>query len=174
MSGQIECYAPSLIPSGMIRLQIEPIRNPILRNLAMLHNIGIGNTSLQNTRSAYNKGSHTKTIHTKGGNGGGCFLTTACVNARGLQDDCLELETLRAFRERVLMPSAGGRAMIKEYEHIAPLIVESIDSSEMPRSIWDGVYSDVQKAASLVIAGSYNQAFEHYKGMTSKLKAKYL
>ena len=32
-------------------------------------------------------------------NDSGCFLTTACIRAKGLPDDCMELQTLRAYRD---------------------------------------------------------------------------
>lgn len=40
---------------------------------------------------------------------GGCYLTTACVAARGLPDTCTELQTLRAFRDGVLARQPGGQ-----------------------------------------------------------------
>ena len=41
---------------------------------------------------------------------GGCYLTTACVAARGLPDTCAELQTLRAFRDGILTRRPGGPA----------------------------------------------------------------
>ena len=38
----------------------------------------------------------------KGNDSGGCFLTSACTEARGLPDDCHELTVLRAFRDGYL------------------------------------------------------------------------
>ena len=35
----------------------------------------------------------------KGNDSGGCFLTSACTEARGLPDDCHELTVLRSFRD---------------------------------------------------------------------------
>ena len=36
-------------------------------------------------------------------NTGLCFLTTACVEARGLPDNCLELHILRKFKGRFVL-----------------------------------------------------------------------
>ena len=48
----------------------------------------------------------------KDNDNGGCYLTTACVAARGLPDTCIELQTLRAFRDGVLARQPGGREEI--------------------------------------------------------------
>ena len=50
----------------------------------------------------------------------GCYITSACVRARGLPDDCLEMETLRAFRDGYLASQPGGREDIEEYYAKAP------------------------------------------------------
>lgn len=50
----------------------------------------------------------------------GCFFTTACVEARGLPDDCEALETLRAFRDACLANRPDGREAIAEYYRMAP------------------------------------------------------
>ena len=39
----------------------------------------------------------------------GCFITTACCEALGLDDDCFELRTLRRYRDQVLAKTAGRR-----------------------------------------------------------------
>ena len=49
---------------------------------------------------------------------GGCYLTTACVAARGLSDTGPELQTLRAFRDGVLAHMPGGQEEIEEYYEI--------------------------------------------------------
>ena len=43
----------------------------------------------------------------------GCYLTSACVMAKGLPDHCEELETLRVFRDEYLAGQPGGRAEIE-------------------------------------------------------------
>lgn len=46
---------------------------------------------------------------------GGCYLTTACVEAKGLPDDCEELTILRDFRDHWLKKQPGGAEEIAEY-----------------------------------------------------------
>jgi hypothetical protein len=105
---------------------------------------------------------------------GGCYLTTACARARGLPDDCLELEVLRGFRDKHLMSQPSGRIMLKEYYELAPSIVSSINGMSDADSIWDGVYKEISRAVSLVQSGSFNEAFDHYKAMSLRLKGSYL
>ncbi len=42
-------------------------------------------------------------------NGDSCFLTTACCELVGLDDDCFELTVLRRYRDTVLPRLPGGR-----------------------------------------------------------------
>jgi hypothetical protein len=53
----------------------------------------------------------------------GCFITTACCEALGLDDDCFELRTLRRYRDDVLANRPGGVADIAAYYELAPLIL---------------------------------------------------
>lgn len=56
----------------------------------------------------------------KGQDSSGCFLTSACVEAKGLPDDCSELSVLRHFRDSYLAGIEEGKAEICEYYHVAP------------------------------------------------------
>ncbi|WP_420409294.1 CFI-box-CTERM domain-containing protein [Hoeflea sp.] len=55
-----------------------------------------------------------------------CFLTTACVRHIGLEDNCFELETLRAFRDNRLVQMVGGAADIERYYREGPVLVSRI------------------------------------------------
>jgi hypothetical protein len=106
--------------------------------------------------------------------GSPCYLTTACVKSKRLPDNCLELMTLRGFRDNVLMTNSAGRNAIKEYYKMAPEIVQAVNNQENAQRIWDGVYVDIRQAVSLVLSGKSNEAFEHYKKMTLRLKNNFL
>jgi hypothetical protein len=53
----------------------------------------------------------------------GCFITTACCEALGLDDDCFELRALRRYRDDVLAKRPGGAGEIAAYYQLAPLIL---------------------------------------------------
>ena|SRR3989338_413927 len=105
---------------------------------------------------------------------GGCFLTSACVRAKGLSDHCLELSVLRNFRDKILLPSSEGRSAVKAYYSFAPGIVRAVNERSDSLRLWEGVYSDIQSAVRLVQQGKFNDAFRVYKDMSLKLKGRYL
>lgn len=53
----------------------------------------------------------------------GCFITTACCETLGLDDNCFELRTLRRYRDVVLAKRPGGADEIAAYYALAPLIL---------------------------------------------------
>ncbi|MDO8460426.1 MAG: CFI-box-CTERM domain-containing protein [Nanoarchaeota archaeon] len=172
MIEQISYLRPGSIPrAGELRIQVEAVRNPILKELARVYNESVGTFNTPNVY-AHNKGSHTK--HSKGSSGGPCYLTTTCTSARGLSDNCLELTTLRAFRDQILIPSRTGRELVREYYELAPQIVEAVNTSGNSQSVWNDVYSDIQRIVGLVKGSKFNEAFNNYRRMTTALKEKYL
>jgi hypothetical protein len=60
---------------------------------------------------------------------GRCFITTACCETLGLDDDCFELRALRRYRDAVLARRPGGTGDIATYYAVAPLIL-----ARLPRS----------------------------------------
>ncbi len=102
---------------------------------------------------------------------GGCFLTSACVEAMGLPDDCHELTTLRKFRDDYLAQQPGGKAEICEYYHIAPQIVEKIKSSGKGKEVFTRIYEELVKpCVELIGAGKNAEAHFIYRNTVEKLK----
>lgn len=105
--------------------------------------------------------------HSGGGNSSGvgdCYLTTACVMAKGLPDDCDDLETLRRFRDGYLANTLSGKADIKHYYDVAPRIVEIIDRLPDAREVWKQVYSElVEPCVRLIKKGRNEETYAHYK-----------
>lgn len=91
-----------------------------------------------------------------------CYLTTACVAARGLPDTCTELQTLRAFRDGVLACRPNGQEDIEEYYRMAPGIVASINQREDAKQIWDRVYAElVEPCMQMIHEGKDDEAQPH-------------
>lgn len=114
-----------------------------------------------------------------GSSGGGCYLTTACVKAKGLPDDCFELEVLRYFRDNWLMNQPNGSEDIKEYYKIAPEIVAGVNKCENSNEVWNDVYNEISECVSLITDDANNEnnmieAYKKYKKMTETLKEKYI
>ena len=109
------------------------------------------------------------------GNSGGCYLTSACVEAMGRCDNCFELTTLRAFRDHWLSQQDGGREEIKEYYHIAPAIVDKIHASDDCRQVLTNLYFRlVMPCVEMIKAGKNEEAHCLYREITNELKRKYL
>ena len=102
----------------------------------------------------------------------GCFLTTACTSARGLPDDCMELQTMRAFRDGYMMSQASnGRAMIREYYRTAPAVVSAINAREDSVEIHEWMYRDlVLPSVRLIQRGSNAKALDHYAMFIQSLR----
>ena len=66
----------------------------------------------------------------------GCYLTSACVVAQHMPDDCEELQILRSFRDHYLANQPGGMEEIEQYYAIAPRIVASIHQRADAAFIW--------------------------------------
>lgn len=105
---------------------------------------------------------------------GGCYLTTACVNSVGLSNDCLELQVLRRFRDKVLMQDPKGKRAVGEYYRVAPEIVNAVNAQRNSEEIWKSTYRNIQQAVSLVLSGDFENAFRHYQKMTLDLKKRVL
>lgn len=100
-----------------------------------------------------------------------CYLTTACIDAMDLPDNCFELETLRGFRDKVLLPEPSGRKAVEEYYQVAPDIVQGINEQSGSKGVWQSTYRDIRTAIGLIFRGDFNGAFNHYKDMTERLKS---
>lgn len=112
---------------------------------------------------------------TTSGSSGGCFLTSACVEARGLPDDCRELTVLRNFRDSYMKSTEKGQCDICEYYHTAPAIVDKIKKLPNALEIFDSIYNDlVIPCVALIDDGKNEEAYGAYKNYVYYLRNKYL
>lgn len=97
----------------------------------------------------------------------GCFITEATMAGLGVQDDEAEpLQVLRFFRDKVLAGTPQGQAMIQEYEDIAPLVVEAIQSRPDAMEIFKKLYTDfIAPAVEAIKAQNFPQALQIYAAM---------
>ncbi len=105
------------------------------------------------------------------GGGGGCFITTAICEADGLPDDCEALQTLRGFRDKILLQTAEGRALVSEYYRDAPAIVEAIKRQPDAEQIWKMLRETyLEDAVYSVQAGWNDMALSIYRRMYNRAK----
>ncbi|MBQ4369620.1 MAG: hypothetical protein II784_01325 [Oscillospiraceae bacterium] len=106
---------------------------------------------------------------------GWCFLTSACVEERGLADDCRELTAMRALRDNYIRNIPGGEDEIREYYETAPLIVSAIKASDDRKSEFDSIYREmILPCLEFVESGKYHDAYTLYKSWVSALKHRYI
>ena len=110
----------------------------------------------------------------KGNSSGTCYLTTACVCAKDLPDDCYELQTLRNYRDTWLRNTQDGLHAIARYYAVAPKIVAAINRREDSKSVYDAVFEKmVRPCVSLIEQKRYEEAFCLYKSVTFELENMY-
>lgn len=110
-----------------------------------------------------------------GQSSGGCFLTSACVAAKGLADDCYELTTLRGFRDGYMRNRPTGSSDICEYYLIAPMIVEKINQLPNAIEVFEKLYDELVKpCVSLIEAGKHEEAYVKYRDYTKMLQNIYI
>ena len=104
------------------------------------------------------------------GGGSSCFLTSACVEYLGKEDDCKELTMLRAFRDNYLKKQEGGEELIKEYYQVAPTIVEKINSSLEKEKYYEYIYSNITTCLKLIEENDNEGTLKIYKEMVLYLR----
>lgn len=123
-------------------------------------------------RTVYWDGSNVVTVGES--TGFKCYLTTATLHALG-RDDAPELDTLRRFRDRVLLPTPSGRRVVADYYEVAPRIVAAIDRLPDSGRVYRSIYRDfIAPAALAVEAGEFGAAFERYRRLVGETSARFL
>lgn len=87
------------------------------------------------------------------GRSGGCFLTTACCQWKGLPDDCHELTELRRFRDEILINMEGGKKLIKLYGQVGPRIVEQMNTSSQRDQLCRWLYGEICRVVERIENG---------------------
>lgn len=106
---------------------------------------------------------------------GGCYLTSACVEAMGMADDCRELTVLRRFRDEWLAKQPEGKQEIDEYYKTAPAIVAKIHAQEDCGVLLKKLYEQlVLPCVRYIEGGKYESAYTLYKKVTRKLQKEYM
>jgi hypothetical protein len=104
-----------------------------------------------------------------------CFLTTACVQHKGLADDCHELEALRFLRENYMRENQLGRQLLADYEVLGPTILNAIHDAHNRPEILEHLYSQlIIPSVQKIEAGHYQEAVDYYAKYVREMEEKYL
>lgn len=103
-----------------------------------------------------------------------CVLTTACVTALGLPDDCHELVMFRRLRDEYLRRRAKGIAVIEDYYRTAPHVVAAVQVGTDPDAAWRRIYGEwVEPVVKLVDAGEFDEAVDLALSRYEAIKREY-
>lgn len=112
-----------------------------------------------------------KSMNHINGNSSSCFLTTACIESKGLPDNCIELTTLRYYRDNILCKNEEGIKAIEYYYKIAPDIVKKVNMRQDARYIWNEVYNEnIIPCVKYINNKEYDKTYDLYKRMVDKLE----
>ena len=100
---------------------------------------------------------------------GGCFITTACCDLLGLDDDCFELRSLRRYRDQVLAARPGGEADIARYYALAPLILARLPDETRNARLVSLYARFILPAALAAQLGLDALAYRLYRNMVDEL-----
>jgi hypothetical protein len=101
---------------------------------------------------------------------GCCYISAACCRHLGLPDDCEELETLRKYRDDVLLLTHDGRRDIESYYRQAPEIVRRLEGLANCEQVYSVIYrSYLVRAVQLIQAGENEKAHRVYKTLVAEL-----
>lgn len=106
------------------------------------------------------------------GSGTKCFITTAVCEYMGKDDRCVELQTLRHFRDHYLAFQPGGQELIDRYYEEAPKIVRCIKASPhyaaICQDLWD---SYLAPCLAMIAAGDNEGCKQRYIRMVEQCSA---
>jgi hypothetical protein len=103
---------------------------------------------------------------------GGCYITTAVVQHKGLSDDCLEMQKLRYFRQQYIHNS-NNRILKKElnqYYILGQSIVNWANSRQDSIKIWEFISNYVFEVVELIDKNELTNAYKHFKENTLDLR----
>lgn len=106
----------------------------------------------------------------------GCFLTTTICDMLGMEDNCFGLQTMRNFRDTVLVNDPKYYHLLAEYEVIGPIISDKIKNDshgiEVAEYYFENYIYDI--VMNLSTTGDYNSAVNKYVEMVTDLKRMYV
>ena len=102
-----------------------------------------------------------------------CYLTTACVQYKGLDDNCAELTAMRLLREHYI-DDLEYRNLISEYYQLASQIIEAINAEDDPSLVYEQIYQSVKVCESAVNNSDWQTARDEYLEMYYELAETYI
>jgi len=104
-----------------------------------------------------------------------CFLTTAICDIFGYADNCFGLETLRNFRDTILVNDSKYYGLLAEYEVVGPIISERMYNDSHKNEVADYYFENYlyDIIVNLSTRKDYNEAVDRYVEMVNDMKRMY-
>lgn len=104
-----------------------------------------------------------------------CYITTAMCRDTGKLDNCEELQTLRHYRDEIMLKEKAGQKLVDEYYLKAPKIVSKINQEKNHKEIYTNLRElYIEPAAQAARLGQNEKALVLYKSMVEMLEKTYL
>lgn len=104
-----------------------------------------------------------------------CFLTTAMCHIFGMTDDCYVLNTMRNFRDTILVNDSKYHTMLAQYEVIGPLISRCLYNDSHRDEVADYYFENYiyDIIVSINNNGNYEEIVNKYVEMGYDMKRMY-
>lgn len=136
---------------------VSSLFNPISSSANTSKSQSTSNSLFSNTASSIGSGTSQNS-----GFSLGCFLTTACCEYKGLEDDCEELTILRNFRDTYV-----PHDLVEEYYRIAPNICIKIQGD---KETLEHIYNIIKACVEDIKADRKQSAMNRYINMVNELR----
>jgi len=102
-----------------------------------------------------------------------CFITTACVEYYNLPDDCMQLSTLRMFRDTYLRQTDNGRKLVEAYYKVAPKLVAKLKTDPEKEALFTSIFNNINVACHLIKNNDYPKAQDIYTEVVLSLQKRF-
>lgn len=103
-----------------------------------------------------------------------CFLTSACIQAAGLPDNCNELQTLRKFRDEYVLRLPNGGVILSKYYTDSQQIIKAISNTSTSTEVYNAIWAVIRSVVCQIEAGNNAKALSLYMSLVDNLVRKYV
>lgn len=103
-----------------------------------------------------------------------CYLTTLMCNILGYEDNCVALDSLRAFRDNYMKNDDYCNLLLDDYDIVGPMVCEHLENDSNKVRVAHVMLTEfITPAIRCIREDNYDDAIEIYKNMTIGLMNHY-
>lgn len=99
------------------------------------------------------------------------ILFNACAEFYGKEKSCKDLTVLNSFFNGYLKNDKEGKKFLKEYENIAPVLVDKINLSESKQKLYAYIADVASCCAKFILLGENVRSLNQLNFMLKNLKS---